>query len=59
MDTYTMNLDEIEEKDRQFLVNLISDYLIDRYGEINSFSVLITGEYDKSKYEYKGKRTLQ
>ena len=51
---YEIDIKDLEDLDRQAILEIVSDYLADTYGDIASFSISINGEYEVSSLPYKG-----
>ena len=51
---YEIDIKDLEDLDKQAIVEIVSDYLADTYGDIASFSISINGEYEVASLPYKG-----
>ena len=51
---YEIDIKDLEDLDRQAILEIVSDYLADTYGDIASFSISINGEYEVSSLPFKG-----
>tara|TARA_R100000995_G_scaffold23772_1_gene10252 strand:+ start:2624 stop:2794 length:171 start_codon:yes stop_codon:yes gene_type:complete len=51
---YEIDIKDLEDLDRQAILEIVADYLADTHGDIASFSISINGEYEVSSLPFKG-----